>query len=100
MPCRSYSEEEERETLQRDADRLAQLLCSTLAHLEDFVFHQGCGQVLQALPQDVREWWAEHKRRDDERKAQEARDAEADRARESAKAKLTPHERALLGLDR
>lgn len=44
----------------------------------------------------VQQWWTDHKLKDEARKAVEA--AERERKREAALAKLTPEERALLGV--
>jgi hypothetical protein len=101
MPCMSYetnwarnSDDYEVRKVKREADRLARIACQAMQALEDM----GKADFLLLKDSEVREWWTAHKEAD--RKAQAA--AEEKLRREELKAlalaKLTPEERAALGI--
>jgi hypothetical protein len=101
MPCMSYetnwarnSDDHEVRKVKREADRLARIACQAMQTLEDM----GKADFLLLKDTEVREWWAAHKEAD--RKAREAFEAKLRREelKAAALAKLTPEERAALGI--
>ena len=109
MPCKDYSNDESRDMQRADAytktlyqgkidsavaraNNLAVMLCTALRELEMRSFSIG------GLGPEVLAWWEEHKRQDLARLEKESRDAAARQARDEALAKLSPADRALLGV--
>jgi hypothetical protein len=101
MPCMSYETNWARESndyevrrVKREADRLARIACQAMQALEDM----GRADFLLLKDTEVREWWTAHKEAD--RKAREAAEAKLRREelKRAALAKLTPEERAALGV--
>jgi len=101
MPCQSYettwardSDDYEIREIKREADRLARIACQAMQTLEDM----GRADFLLLKDTEVREWWTAHKEAD--RKAREAAEAKLrrDELKRAALAKLTPEERAALGI--
>ena len=101
MPCMSYettwarnSDDYEVRKVKREADKLARIACRAMQALEDM----GKADFLLLKDSEVREWWSAHKEAD--RKAREAEEAKLRREelKALALAKLTPEERAALGI--
>jgi hypothetical protein len=101
MPCMSYESDWARDSgynevkrIKKEADRLARIACQAMQALEDM----GHADFLLLKDTEVREWWVAHKEAD--RKAREAAEAKLRREelRAAALAKLTPEERAALGV--
>jgi hypothetical protein len=101
MPCQSYETTWARESndyevrkIKREADRLARIACQAMQALEGM----GKADFLLLKDTEVREWWTAHKEAD--RKAREAAEAKLRREelKRAALAKLTPEERAALGI--
>jgi hypothetical protein len=78
-----------------ELDKLTRMLCSTLGALSDC----SCG-TLDILDAETKEWWAKHEEKDHMERMQKEREEREAQAREVALAKLTPHEKILLGLKR
>lgn len=98
MPCRYYTEAEEKsmavETitdLQRELDFVTRLLCAV------------CSDMAKSkLSGELASWYASHKKMDAQRLADEKREAakfnREQKARQRALAKLTPAEKKMLGV--
>ena len=71
---------------------LADMLCKAMAE------HEARGE-LSCFNEDQLAWWKEHKRRDKLRVEQDLRKTRTEAMRKAAIAKLTPFERALLGIE-
>ncbi len=71
---------------------LAEMLCESLAA------HEARGEM-SCFSRATLDWWAEHKKRDAARVAQDLAEARTAEARAAAVAKLTPFERSLLGVE-
>jgi hypothetical protein len=71
-----------------DGDELVAELCSKLQ-----------GKDIAKCSLEMQIWWRDHQNADRERIQRELQEAENKKARKDAIAKLTPHERKLLGLD-
>lgn len=95
MPCRYYEPGEEAEILNRQykvkIDNLTRLLCEAMQIIEA---HCEAARVKAELV----DWWERHKELDRQRIYAESMVAQAKAEKEAALAKLTPHERKLLGL--
>lgn len=91
MPCRDYSDAEERAQYRERIDFLARNLCWVLGTLEvkNYKLH---------LPSELAEWWTEHKKRDLERKQKESWAAVDKAKKQQAIKKLTKEEQKLLGI--
>lgn len=93
MPC-TYDDGGAYEREQRQ--KLTQMLCYVCTQYE-----QGVRWDIALNGNDVlAAWWVAHKQADERRAAQEAADREAEEYRRRGLAKLTPNERAALGLNR
>jgi hypothetical protein len=75
---------------------LGEMLCYVLSNIEP------AGEVarLLLLNPKLANWWSKHQKLDEARLAQEARTERARQARAAGLGKLTPEERAALGLNR
>ena len=90
MPCRDYGptpQEAERDL--RFHQTMVRLACDRCRELEA----RG-----GTVPDWAQEWWQGHRRRDDERQQREAQAQREAEIRKRAVAKLTPEERAELGV--
>jgi len=93
MPCfveETAAEERARYLSQfRHNSEMADMLCCCCTQLE---LHD------VAIPERVKLWWVEHKKRDYEKNLAEQKQRDDEHNRKAALNKLTPHERELLGL--
>jgi hypothetical protein len=101
MPCQSYettwardSDDYEVRRVKREADRLARIACQAMQALEDM----GKADFLLLKDSEVREWWAAHKEADRKAQAAAAEKLRREELKRAALAKLTPEERAALGV--
>jgi hypothetical protein len=97
MPCRDnggpYTDAYE---YQKKIDELTRLLCALCERVEN---QQRMVNVrLVTFPEEVGTWWGEHKRKDAERKNRENHEQYLRTLRQQGLAKLTPAERAALGV--
>lgn len=91
---RSYTESDLAD-IKRRLDTVTDMLCTTLAMLEDSP--EDIDEVsleFKHLPNKIKDWWKNHKRADAKKAAEETRKL----AKAKALAKLTKEERKLLGL--
>lgn len=90
MPCSDGAPSREQlERENRDHQTMTRLACDRCREIE------ARGGV---VPEWAREWWQEHKRRDAERLRRDAQGRREAEIRKNAIAKLTPEERAELGV--
>ena len=101
MPCMSYettwardSDDYEVRKVKREADRLARIACQAMQTLEDM----GKADFLLLKDSEVREWWTAHKEADRKAQAAAAEKLRREELKRAALAKLTPEERAALGI--
>lgn len=94
MPCRDYTDDisywatsEGRKTL----DTITRLACE---RCEEYETKGG----IEAVPQWAQQWWLLHKMKDAEERDRERQERERLEERARALAKLTPEERAALGI--
>jgi len=94
MPCMSYTPEEQASEAYAKLDRYAQMLCRAMRALEELeqLHHP-------RVTKRMRSWWKDHKIKDAQRIKEEAMARRAKQAKREALAKLTPEERAALGLE-
>jgi hypothetical protein len=93
MPCTvEYDGSEDR----AEIERLTQMLCYVCTNYERGVRWD----IVQNGNNVLGHWWKAHKEADDMRAAREAGERAAEEYRRRGLAKLTPNERAALGLNR
>lgn len=106
MPCRTEGPYEPYDSRQRLTSLVANLsaaLCAVLTVVEangeiDDLFN-AVDYKEAGIPEGfIREWWAKHQEEDRIRKQREKEEAERKRLRQKALEKLTPKERAALGV--
>jgi len=100
MPCSDGGPSQEQLFEER---MMPAILCGILTELEarlavDEVFAAVDWDEVGCSQEYAKGWWAEHKRRDAIRHAEDARRAERERIAQAARARLTPAEREALGL--
>lgn len=94
MPCRSFDDDnhDSGPYWKGKLDVVTDLLCQACQALDKA---QGVDGIV--VPPEVITWWEEHQQKDRERLIAEQK-AMTEKQRQAALAKLTPHERKLLGL--
>jgi len=104
MPCvdRPTLSEQYYENMEKAA-RVSAMLCATLASAESLgilgVLVTATNESESGVKQsEIYNWWARHKREDEERKAREEATRRAAELKREALAKLTSEERKALGL--
>jgi hypothetical protein len=88
------SDDYEVRKVKREADRLARIACQAMQTLEDM----GKADFLLLKDSEVREWWTAHKEADRKAQAAAAEKLRREELKRAALAKLTPEERAALGI--
>jgi hypothetical protein len=91
MPCRDEGNYEH--FAQQKIDVLTSMLCGLCSRVDQPGFHD----LIDADP-ILSQWWRDHRRQDEMRRARELKEQELQKLRDKAKAKLTPEEQQLLGL--
>ena len=79
MPCRYYTDTEERDMAQREADRTTRYLCGLLTQLERTNGREATRVYLGIIEDhtdgvedgELQKWWADHKKLDEKRKSRE-----------------------------
>lgn len=96
MPCSDsgYSNSQY-DIMEKRLDAATDYLCRTLTHMERSALVST--EWLLKNP-DIAVWWKEHKAADVARRIREEKEAREKEAKRAARAKLTPDERALLGI--
>lgn len=96
MPCSDSHYETREEVLQK---KMPAVLCAIVGILgPDEIVDKLDWQEAGVTPAEFREWWRLHQRRDQARRAAEEEYRRKQEARATAIAKLTPEERAALGI--
>ena len=96
MPCRC-DEMETSDQYRQEADKMAAMLCSLCEMLEQQTDTAHLSR-LETWPASVRKWWADHKKKDAERVAQEEAAERKQMLKRMALSKLTQEERDALGV--
>lgn len=100
MPCsdggwdRGADQTREIIDLERRNDKLARIACAVMTALEE----NGQEDFILLQNEEVREWWAEHKEFDRQRRAKEAERKRIAQVKKEALAKLSAEERKVLGI--
>lgn len=96
MPCRDdYGPCDYTDSQQ--LDKVTEMLCALCTAIEQYHPDGPIQQDAGAIP-GLREWWNEHKRRDEAEKAKIERKRKAEEFKQNALNKLTQEERDALGL--
>lgn len=69
MPCRYYGPGEEEAIIRAECDKVTRLLCTTMTEIQN---EGALHRPGLCLPQEVLDWWEDHKAKDAKRKAAEA----------------------------
>lgn len=100
MPCNScHGPSNHDDEARRQVVKLEAMLCALIkvAGL-DAAMDKADWAEAGVDAKELRDWWTRHKEKDRARREQEARATEQERLRQEALAKLSPAERAALGL--
>lgn len=78
---------------------ITEQLCTLMKSLPDDLREQIVYNARDAHARDLANWWEDHLRIDVQREAREQQAVTDKQIRETAKAKLTPHEKKLFGIE-
>lgn len=102
MPCTYYDDRDYLRMAREDLDKLTRLLCTATKMLEGAHVLDAFRIPSAAEDRLLWDWWKEHKERDAKKAAAERENTLAEiakgRALKSARAKLSPEERKILGI--
>ena len=90
MPCRYDDFGESDRQKQAELDKLTRMLCEVLIFTKDYVSIK--------FSKETEDWWETHKKLDDARKAEKAKEKIRALIKKNALAKLTKEEKRELGL--
>ena len=93
MPCSDYRPGEHSVLIQRRLDAATRLLCGLCEYVESRISGEVIGQIY-----GLTDWWAEHKKKDEERMECVRFEEHRRKVKQAALSKLTDEERKVLGL--
>jgi hypothetical protein len=91
MPCRDYSEGEEINRLVGKINTLTRIACNAFNVLEN-------SKLLDAASLEARQWWGEHKEKDERRMRSELEEINKKRLRDRLLSSMTSEEKESLGI--